>query len=174
MTKAEIQALIDNIDTTGNQGTTGQELKDIYEAFKNELDDYIEINISSYDIQSIDSVPILLLPAPNVGEEFQFRGMIKFYQNGVAFNNGELVIYRNDFAKGIRIEKTFLSGSDKIVCFSSENFIQDNVLIDTTTKPVLIPQPIQQPLAMFSTDYFGVGNGSLKIMLWYKAIPIDL
>lgn len=40
ITKTQLQSLIDKIDTTGNEGTTGQELKDIFEALKDVVPNY--------------------------------------------------------------------------------------------------------------------------------------
>lgn len=176
MTKAQIQALINQIDTTGNNGTTGQELKDIYEAFKNELFDYKEISIPFNDIQQLDTFGKNLLVEPlGANQEVQFYGIIKYNSGTTPFNEGEIVIHKNDFANGIRIQKSFLTGSDKIVYFSSENFIQDKILIDASTKPVLIPQNSGMgTLSLFSTDYFGnAGDGNMKVYLWWRIVELN-
>lgn len=59
MTKAQIQALINQIDTTGNSGTTGQELKDIFEAMNNVQTARFTIDPSTFSGPEIELLPAL-------------------------------------------------------------------------------------------------------------------
>lgn len=73
MTKAEIQVLIDQIDTTGSEGTTGQELKNIFEELLNNL-----------EVENPD--------APNEAQTFFALLATTATLNACTYNNGTLGI----------------------------------------------------------------------------------
>lgn len=75
-TKAQIQALIDNIDTTGNSGTTGQELVDILEVLKTNALEYAEVSVSAAEIATSGNVGISLLPNSGAGKYYEVEKVL--------------------------------------------------------------------------------------------------
>jgi hypothetical protein len=173
MTKAELQVLIDTIDTTGNQGTTGQELKNIFEALKEEMFDYIEVEIPFNEVRNLDVAPKVLIPSTiNENEFLIFKGILKINQVGTHFTEGNIRLYDGNFERGMIIDKSFPTLNNAVVYFSSENYNKENVLMDTTTKLVLNPQINAKSLNMFTLDYLGPGDGNMKAFIWYKYVEL--
>lgn len=135
MTSAELQALIDNIDTTGSEGTSGQDLKDIFEAIKVDLyaSKFKKIWLAEFNQ---GGVLVGLTPAitERVNLGFTYVGVTRNSSGG-----GSVISFGFDFTgTNFNVQKTVcLAGTGK--------------LIDTTGTP---SYPRVFTLDFISNNYF--------------------
>jgi hypothetical protein len=185
MTKEEIQTLINNIDTTGNRGTTGQELKNIHEAFKNELDEYTEITLTDTQIKTLNwSTGFELLPAPGENKYFSKISILAEFipdeENPIAFEFSDDSIWLDFYLHGQDnfITKNIIAETEKKVASFDLRVNTINVVSEFGAEPMEFIKPFLLVDGNKSLElYFGAsegeneisaGNGSLRLKISYK------
>lgn len=157
ITKTALQALIDQIDTTGSEGTTGQELKNIFEAIKNEMFEYNEVTITSAQILAGGTIQPTLC---EVSEEGKYISQCIFTIEGVGGTtnyskvNADIVVLGTDDDPISPLAFNIINrlGSQQIVCSGIRNNSNDSSYVY---------------LDFRNNDYTN-GDFDLLIKVWYK------
>jgi hypothetical protein len=130
--------------------------------------DYVVVDISSSDILSMDSTPIILLPAPGVGKYYDVDKIIfEFSYNSLPYNtaNNFLNIYNGRGTTNIYA--ALISDTLDAVCITKLPTFFDSIEGGLAAAPLV---GINTALTMSAGAPITSGNGTLKAKIYYKTM----
>lgn len=131
---------------------------------------YLELNFSSAQIANMNSVPLVLLPAPATGEYYEFKVLFEFTAGTVAFNDPITcysVLYN---AAGVaRYFSKLLSGTNIKRIFSTDSNSENGLALDGYS----VDLPVTGvSFAAVGSNPTG-GNGKLVAKIWYNTLTFN-
>lgn len=121
---------------------------------------YVEVDISSIDIQNIGSIPFQCLPAPTNGNYYMFEKIIVEYTyDSIIYTSTALNLIFNDYiTSSIPISMLSSAYSSKLIIGNNVNALQF----------FNIPFALYLTTDDFSDPQFG--DGTIKLKIWYNEI----
>jgi hypothetical protein len=173
LTLGQFQNLIDEIDNTGNHGTTGQELINLFNAIMQDRYDYAQVPISAAQLNALGSGALEVFPGPSspTTQYYDAKIILEFQAGSTPFTltNVHSFLLGNSYLSKTAFTLTnafsILHADTKGELLASASF-SDNILV---RNKIGVGNGIY--LSLYSTGgspTISSGNGTALAKIWFK------